>query len=155
MNNYTEQQYVDIADRFGIAEGPFSENHAGDILDVHGRVVLHSATATLDEAHQKRCNHTAVQARNLPNLLIERDALKAENERLREFGSQRIDQAERIGTLTRENERLTTAAQNACDALHQWRAAEQTNDSVELENARKSRDAAYDELRAALTGGAA
>ena len=40
------------------------------------------------------------------------------------------------------NARLIAAAPDMLDALHQWAAAERMEDAEELENARKSRDAA-------------
>lgn len=136
MNNYTEQQYAESARKHGITPGPWVWS-LSDLYDV-GTIEAKQGAMVCDFGNDRDYYPTEGRAPKnadreqilaVPNLLIERDALKA------------------------ENERLTTAAQNACDALYQWRAAEQTNDSVELENARKSRDAAYDELRAALKGG--
>lgn len=86
MSNYTEQQYAESARKYGITPGPWHFNGSRYV-----RSGIHPNTTTVcqfgdvgstiesDDENEANGNATA----SVPNLLIERDALKAENERLR------------------------------------------------------------------------
>lgn len=90
MSNYTEQQYAESAAKYGITPGPWwwRPGSGADVGSIAGRggiqicdfgngETYYPTEGISPEGEDLEC------ILSIPNLLIERDALKAENERLR------------------------------------------------------------------------
>lgn len=90
MSNYTEQQYAESASKYGITPGPWwwRPGSGADVGSIAGRGGIqicdfgngeryYPTEGISPEGEDLEC------ILSVPNLLIERDALKAENERLR------------------------------------------------------------------------
>lgn len=86
-SKYTPKQYAESAAKYGITPGPWVGRYGGKNVKVEydAKACVHGPfvggyTQVVSLCYQDEDAHTISQ---LPDLLIERDALKAENERLR------------------------------------------------------------------------
>ncbi len=87
MSNYTPEQYAESARKYGITQGPYSFGRAKNgrlyVFGADDRPVCGGFSARAGRSSQAETESNGNALASLPNLLIERDALKVENERLR------------------------------------------------------------------------
>jgi hypothetical protein len=93
---YTPEQYAKAAQKYGIWEGPYHvQSFPGDMKTLvriaGGGTIARTCQTYHGDLHPDTAERLAEIAASIPDLLIERDELKAENERLRKALKQIAD----------------------------------------------------------------